>query len=61
MPEPAKDYTNKELMAAFIASDIKDAETVSVGASLPVCRAGILLAHLTHAPNLRVQLSLIHI
>ena len=57
MSQTAKDYTNKELMAAFIASDIKDAETVSVGASLPICRAGILLAHLTHAPNLRVQMA----
>jgi glutaconate CoA-transferase subunit B len=50
-------YTNKELMAAFVASEIMDAEAVSVGASLPVCRAGILLAHLTHAPNLKVQIS----
>jgi glutaconate CoA-transferase subunit B len=57
LSQTAKDYTNKELMAAFIASDVKDAETVSVGASLPVCRAGILLAHLTHAPNLRVQMA----
>ena len=57
MSQAAKDYTNKELMAAFVASDIKDDETVSVGASLPVCRAGILLAHLTHAPNLKVQMS----
>jgi hypothetical protein len=24
---------------------------------MPVCRAGILLAHLTHAPNLKVQMS----
>ena len=50
-------YTNKELMAAFVASEIADGEAVSVGASLPVCRAGILLAHLTHAPNLKVQIS----
>ena len=27
------DYTTKELMAAFVAGDIKDDETVSVGAS----------------------------
>ena len=57
LSEAAKEYTNKELMAAFVASEIKDDETVSVGASLPVCRAGILLAHLTHAPNLKVQMS----
>ena len=29
----------------------------TVGASLPVCRAGILLAHLTHAPSLKVQMA----
>jgi glutaconate CoA-transferase, subunit B len=57
LSETAKEYTNKELMAAFVAGQIKDDETVSVGASLPVCRAGILLAHLTHAPNLKVQMS----
>ena len=44
-------------MAAFVAGEIRDDETVSVGASLPVCRAGILLAHLTHAPSLKVQMS----
>lgn len=57
MSQTAMDYTTKELMAAFIAGEIKDGETVSVGASLPVCRAGILLAHLTHAPNLKVQMA----
>lgn len=57
LAQPAQDYTTKELMAAFIAGDVKDDETVSVGASLPVCRAGVLLAHLTHAPNLKVQLA----
>ena len=51
------DYTTKELLAAFVAGEIEDGEPVSVGASLPVCRAGILLAHLTHAPNLKVQLA----
>src|SRR5262249_38082335 len=44
-------------MAAFIAGEIHDDETVSVGASLPVARAGILLAHLTHAPSLKVQMA----
>ena len=56
MSQVGADYTNKELMAAFVAGEIKDDETVSVGASLPVCRAGMLLAHLTHAPSLKVQL-----
>jgi glutaconate CoA-transferase subunit B len=58
VPVPvAADYTTKELMAALVASEIRDDETVSVGASLPVPRAGILLAHLTHAPNLKVQMA----
>ena len=57
MTNVATEYTTKELMAAFVASEIEDGEAVSVGASLPVCRAGILLAHLTHAPNLKVQMS----
>jgi glutaconate CoA-transferase, subunit B len=53
----ANEFTTKELMAAFVASEIRDDETVSVGASLPVARAGILLAHLTHAPSLKVQMA----
>jgi glutaconate CoA-transferase subunit B len=57
LSQTVEDYTNKELMAAFVASEIHDDETVSVGASLPVCRAGILLAHLTHAPSLKVQMA----
>ena len=57
MSQAAETYTTRELMAAFIAGDVQDGETVSVGASLPVCRAGVLLAHLTHAPNLKVQLA----
>ena len=57
MTDVATDYTTKELMAAFVASEIEDGEAVSVGASLPVCRAGILLAHLTHAPNLKVLIT----
>ena len=36
MTQAADDYTTKELMAAFVASEIRDDETVSVGASLPV-------------------------
>ena len=53
----AKDYTTKELMAAFIANDLEDGLGVIVGANLPVPRAGVLLAHLTHGPNMRIVLS----
>jgi glutaconate CoA-transferase subunit B len=50
--------TPKEIMAAVIAHDIKDGEWVEVGANLPVPRAGALLAHLTHGPNLTVMMAM---
>lgn len=53
----AKDYTTKELMAAFIANDLEDGLGAIAGANLPVPRAGVLLAHLTHGPNMRIILS----
>ena len=51
------DYTTKELIAAFIARDLHDGEFVVVGANLPVPRAGVLLAHLHHGPNMWIGLS----
>ncbi len=53
----AKDYTVKELVAAFIANDLQDGVGTIVGANLPVPRAGVLLAHLTHGPNMRIIIS----
>jgi glutaconate CoA-transferase subunit B len=50
--------TPKEIMAAFIAHDLKDGEWVEVGANLPVPRAGALLAHLTHGPNMAVMIAM---
>lgn len=47
----------KELMATFIARDIVDGEEVFVGTNLPVIRAGALLAHLHHGPNIRVMVA----
>ena len=49
--------TTKEVMAAFIAHDIVDGEENFVGTNLPVIRAGALLAHLHHGPNMRVMLA----
>jgi glutaconate CoA-transferase, subunit B len=49
--------TTKEVMATFIARDIGDGEEVFVGTNLPVIRAGALLAHLHHGPNMRVMLA----
>lgn len=48
----------KEIMAAVIAHDLRDGEWVEVGANLPVPRAGALLAHLTHGPNMTVMLAM---
>src|SRR5258708_38218074 len=48
----------KEVMAAVIAHDLRDGEWVEVGANLPVPRAGALLAHLTHGPNMRVMIGM---
>ena len=51
------DYTTAELIAAFLARDLHDGEFVVVGANLPVPRAGVLLAHLHHGPNMWIGLS----
>lgn len=47
-----------EMMATVIAHDLRDGEWVEVGANLPVPRAGALLAHLTHGPNMNVMLGM---
>lgn len=47
-----------EIMATVIARDLRDGEWVEVGANLPVPRAGALLAHLTHGPNMTVMLGM---
>jgi len=50
--------TPKEIMATVIAGDLEDGQWVEVGANLPVPRAGALLAHLTHGPNMTVMLAM---
>jgi glutaconate CoA-transferase, subunit B len=52
------DATPLEIMATVIANDLKDGEWVEVGANLPVVRAGALLAHLTHGPNMTVMVAM---
>src|SRR4029077_15308713 len=47
----------RELMAAFLARDMRDGEEIFVGTNLPVIRAGALLAHLHHGPNMRVMVA----
>lgn len=41
-------------MAAVIAREVRDGETVAVGTLAPVPASGVLLAHLSHAPRARV-------
>jgi glutaconate CoA-transferase subunit B len=53
----AKDFTTKELIAAFLARDFEDGEILQVGANQPIARAAVLLAHLTHGPNIKVGIS----
>ena len=57
MSEPA--YNRGELLAAYFASQIENGDNVFVGANLPVPRAGNLLAHLTHGPDIRVRIGMV--
>lgn len=52
-------FSNGELLACYIASQIENGDRVFVGANLPVPRAGNLLAHLTHGPDIKVSIGLI--
>ena len=47
-----------EIMAAVIAHDLVDGQWVEVGANLPVPRAGALLGHLSHGPNMTVMIAM---
>jgi glutaconate CoA-transferase subunit B len=53
------DYTRDELLACYFASQIENGDRVFVGANLPVPRAGNLLAHLTHGPDIKVAIGLV--
>lgn len=46
-----------ETAAAWIADQLSDGESVWAGTNLPIPRAGLMLAHWTRCPNLRVLLS----
>jgi glutaconate CoA-transferase subunit B len=53
------DYSIDELLACYFASQIENGDRVFVGANLPVPRAGNLLAHLTHGPDIKVAIGLV--
>jgi glutaconate CoA-transferase subunit B len=46
------DYTPEELMAVVISREIRDGETVGVGAVSPIPAAGCILAEQFHAPHI---------
>jgi len=50
--------TTDEVIACFVAHELRDGERVAAGANLPVVRCGALLAHLTHGPNMRLFVSM---
>ncbi len=49
------DATAREMAAVFISRQVRNGEYVSLGTNLPVPTAGVLLAHLTHAPDLKLN------
>lgn len=55
----AEPWSRDELLACWIAGEIANGDRVFVGANLPVPRAGNLLAHLTHGPDIKVSIGLV--
>lgn len=43
-----------EIMAVFLARDLRDGEQLQVGIGLPVPEAAVRLAHLLHGPNMEL-------
>jgi glutaconate CoA-transferase subunit B len=52
-------HSRDELLACYFAAQIENGDRVFVGANLPVPRAGNLLAHLTHGPDIKVAIGLV--
>ena len=52
MPQHATDTTRDELMCVCISRQIVDGEAVGQGIATPLVMAGVILAKLTHAPNI---------
>lgn len=48
----AAEYTPEELMAVVISREVRDGETVGVGAVSPIPAAGCILAEQLHAPHI---------
>ncbi|MBI3795835.1 MAG: CoA synthetase [Deltaproteobacteria bacterium] len=52
MSSQTVDYTPEELMAVVISREVRDGETVGVGAVSPIPAAGCILAEQLHAPHI---------
>jgi glutaconate CoA-transferase subunit B len=46
--------TAQELMAVFLARELRDGEQLQVGVALPVPEAAVRLAHIMHGPNMEL-------
>ncbi len=52
---PNHECTIREIMAVFLARDLKDGEMLSVGVAMPMVEAAVRLAHLMHGPNIELN------
>ncbi|MGB9182710.1 MAG: CoA-transferase [Solirubrobacteraceae bacterium] len=59
MSPPDEAFSRDELLAAYVAGQIENGDRLFVGANLPVPRAGNLLAHLTHGPDIKVSVGMV--
>src|SRR5919112_6573006 len=50
----AQDYSPQELMAIFLARELRDGDVLRVGVAMPVVEAAVRLAHLVHGPNMEL-------
>lgn len=53
------DYTIKEILACFYSRQLNDGERITAGVGLDVVTAGVLLAHLSHGPNMKICTSFV--
>jgi glutaconate CoA-transferase, subunit B len=56
MTENSSNYNPEELMAIIISREVRDFETVAVGAVSPIPAAGCILAEQLHAPHAQIIL-----
>lgn len=47
-------YAPQELMAIFLARDLRDGDVLRVGVAMPVVEAAVRLAHIMHGPNMEL-------